>query len=195
MLTSTALPEKDSEVSREAHLSTPSYPPASHAWLSCPDGDQKWPEGVECAPPQGPSSFDGVCLQEVAVDFPRETFGRANRLTRRADYSANQSRGRRVHLPHFVVQVLEHEAAPTRLGMTVPKRTVGTGVARNRVKRLVREVFRRNRDLFPLNSDVVFVARAGAENLTYAEVLAEVAGLKSGLAKAVKKGMRDGARG
>lgn len=60
-----------------------------------------------------------------------------------------------------------------RLGVTVGKR-VGNAVHRNRVKRLVREVFRRNRALFPEGCDVVLVARSGADRLDYGLVLDEL---------------------
>lgn len=66
--------------------------------------------------------------------------------------------------------------APTqgqRLGITVTKK-VGNAVVRNRIKRVVREVFRRNRALFPLSTDVVFIAKQGAGKLGYAEALAEI---------------------
>ena len=51
---------------------------------------------------------------------------------------------------------------------------VGTAVQRNRVKRVVREVFRRNRSLFPAGFDVVFIAKRDAAGVDYDEVLAEV---------------------
>ncbi len=84
-----------------------------------------------------------------------------------------QENGRRVHTRHFVMMVLSHDQG-SRLGITVSKR-VGRAVARNRVKRVVREVFRRNRHLFPQNSDTVVIGRSGAEQLDYAGVLKEIA--------------------
>jgi ribonuclease P protein component len=51
---------------------------------------------------------------------------------------------------------------------------VGTAVERNRIKRVVREVFRLNRSLFPTNHDVVFIAKRGAAGVDYQGVLDEV---------------------
>jgi ribonuclease P protein component len=48
-----------------------------------------------------------------------------------------------------------------RLGVTV-SRKVGGSVARNRVKRWLRECFRRARPRFPAALDLVIVARPGA---------------------------------
>ncbi len=51
---------------------------------------------------------------------------------------------------------------------------VGTAVQRNRIKRVVREVFRRNRQLFPLSHDLVFIAKRGATDIDYGSLLSEV---------------------
>ena len=51
---------------------------------------------------------------------------------------------------------------------------VGTAVQRNRIKRVVREVFRRNRALFPTGHDVVFIAKRNAADIDYHRALGEV---------------------
>lgn len=51
---------------------------------------------------------------------------------------------------------------------------VGTAVQRNRIKRVVREVFRRNRQLFPRSHDLVFIAKRGATDIDYGSLLSEV---------------------
>ncbi len=51
-----------------------------------------------------------------------------------------------------------------RLGLTV-SRKVGNAVARNHVKRRVREWFRAERDALPENVDVVVIAKPGAAEL------------------------------
>lgn len=60
-----------------------------------------------------------------------------------------------------------------RLGVTVSSR-VGNSVARNRVKRLVREVFRLRRGDVPGGTDFVVIAKPGAPELGFAAVWAEV---------------------
>lgn len=51
---------------------------------------------------------------------------------------------------------------------------VGTAVQRNRIKRVVREVFRRNRQLFPASHDLVFIAKRGATEIDYSSLLEEI---------------------
>ncbi|HKP56236.1 MAG TPA: ribonuclease P protein component [Polyangiales bacterium] len=98
-------------------------------------------------------------------------FPPSSRLLRRADFVRVQARGLRVHTPHFVILLAANEGQ--RLGVTVGRR-VGGAAQRNRIKRLVREVFRLNRRLFPPDCDIVLVARPGAERLDYAAVKGEV---------------------
>ena len=110
-----------------------------------------------------------------------QTFPRVDRLLRRAEFLRVQREGKRVHTPHFVVMVLP--AARQRLGVTVTRRVAGA-VGRNRIRRLAREVFRRERALFPARSDLVLVARGGADQLDYAALRDELARVRTAMARA-----------
>ncbi len=89
-----------------------------------------------------------------------------------------------MHTAHFVILVLP--AGAQRLGITATRRTAGA-VGRNRIRRLVREVFRRERGLFPPACELVFVARTGADRLDYATVRGEVAAAGSALLRAARE--------
>jgi ribonuclease P protein component len=55
---------------------------------------------------------------------------------------------------------------PSRLGLTV-SRKVGNAVVRNRVKRRVREWFRRTRSSFAGSWDIIVIARRDAAELEF----------------------------
>ncbi len=99
---------------------------------------------------------------------------RAERVRKRAAFVAVQNRGRKLHTDSFLVFVLpsQPEALP-RLGVTVSKK-VGGAVQRNRVKRLVREAFRRRKALFPRGVDLVFIAKKTAISADGAKVAREI---------------------
>lgn len=131
-----------------------------------------------------------------AVDASRGLgFPRTDRLLRRSEFMRVQQRGRRVHLAHFVMLLMRgrawrqgqvQDSEITRLGVTAGRR-VGGAVQRNRIKRVVREVFRRNRELFPRECDVVLVARVGADRLDYASVLSELERAQTSIERAVRQ--------
>lgn len=67
----------------------------------------------------------------------------------------------------------QQEPGATRLGITA-SRKLGNAVQRNRVKRLVREAFRRHKLLFPSGLDLVFVAKKNAVDADYEQVVREI---------------------
>jgi ribonuclease P protein component len=87
---------------------------------------------------------------------------RRYRLTRSHDFDAVYRRGRSVSTRFLVLYWFPREdtAEEPRLGLAVPKR-VGTAVARNRVKRRLREVWRARLDGIPAGCDYVLVVRPG----------------------------------
>ena len=85
----------------------------------------------------------------------------SERLRRAQEYQHVFQAGTKFVSPLFVVYILPSSESFSRLGMAVSKR-VGKAVARNRVKRLIRELFRRHKHFFKSPCDVVFVARQRA---------------------------------
>jgi ribonuclease P protein component len=101
-------------------------------------------------------------------------FPKTDRVTRREDFLTAQKRGRRVHASHFVIVLLDRgDGAPARLGL-VTSRKVANAVGRNRVRRVLREVFRTSREHFPSQHDVVVIAREGAAALATGAIREEI---------------------
>jgi len=70
--------------------------------------------------------------------------------------------------------VTSSKALPeSRLGITVTRK-IGHAVARNRIKRLVREVFRRHRSRVAPGLDMVWVAKRQAAEVAYEEVVLDM---------------------
>jgi ribonuclease P protein component len=90
------------------------------------------------------------------------------RLRHRHEFERVFQRGTKQVSPAFVWYVLSTSGPCSRLGMAVSKR-VGNAVVRNRVKRYIRECFRRHKMQFDPSCDIVVVARRQAADLQYAE--------------------------
>lgn len=103
------------------------------------------------------------------------SFTKADRLRRRSEYLRVQAQGRRIHSRHFGVTLAPPEAQAPRLGLVVTRR-FGKAVRRNRMKRLLREFFRRHKGRLPFR-DLVIMAKKGAEVLSYGQVAEELSRL------------------
>jgi ribonuclease P protein component len=101
------------------------------------------------------------------------TFSRASRLCSRKLFLEIYERGQRVNGQHFVVFGLPGATARTRLGITATKK-FGHAVARNRVKRIVREIFRNNRGDADLPIDLVVNVKAAAREQEYLRLAADL---------------------
>jgi ribonuclease P protein component len=92
----------------------------------------------------------------------------AERLQRPSDYQRVFQHGTKLVASVFVLYVLPTSAPRSRLGLAVSRR-IGGAVVRNRVKRRLRELFRRHKLLLCPACDVVFVARQGAAEASLEE--------------------------
>jgi len=101
------------------------------------------------------------------------TFPRASRLCSRKLYLEIYERGQRVSGPHFAVFGLPGTTSRSRLGITATKK-FGHAAARNRVKRLVREIFRNNRVDADTPVDFVVNVKGAAREQGYARLAADL---------------------
>jgi ribonuclease P protein component len=87
---------------------------------------------------------------------------RRNRLSRSKDFDTVYRRGRSASSRYLVLHWFTRDdiEGEPRLGLAVP-RAVGSAVARNRVKRLLREAWRELLPTVPQGQDYVLAARPG----------------------------------
>lgn len=105
-----------------------------------------------------------------------DRFRRADRLRKPGEFRRVSSEGARRAGSHLIVlqTVVEgDEVKNPRIGLTV-SRKVGNAVVRNRVKRRLREWFRRSRDGILPGSETVVIARASAARVSYQELTSEL---------------------
>lgn len=105
-----------------------------------------------------------------------EGFPRSARLTRPKEYDFVFQKGRKSVGAHFICYLAADSAPEPRLGLAV-SRKVGNAVARNRVKRRLREFFRRRRAGMAAGTHVVVVARPGSAELASGDFFGELEGL------------------
>ena len=96
------------------------------------------------------------------MDTPSRTFPAALRVKRGEDFDRAYALRRRRDCGAVIVYGARNGLGVTRLGLSV-SRKVGGAVARNRVKRLLREAFRAVQHGLPSGLDLVVVARPHEE--------------------------------
>lgn len=103
----------------------------------------------------------------------REKFPKSARLRKRPEFLKLSRIGRKQQSANFVVIRKPNDRAETRLGITVSGK-VGNSVVRNRIKRQLREFFRRRRaELAPV-CDLLIIARTSAAQLPAKSIRAEL---------------------
>ena len=103
--------------------------------------------------------------------LPREA-----RLRRPSDFAALRTSSGRAGGRCFHMRYRDNDLGHARLGLAISKRVSKRAVERNRIKRLLRESFRRVRHQLPA-VDMMVMAREQAAGVPGPQLLAELAGL------------------
>ncbi|HWX65845.1 MAG TPA: ribonuclease P protein component [Rhodanobacter sp.] len=103
--------------------------------------------------------------------LPREA-----RLRRPGDFAALRTSSGRAGGRCFHMRYRDNELGHARLGLAISKRVSKRAVERNRIKRLLRESFRRVRHQLP-SVDLMVMAREQAAGVPGSQLLAEIDGL------------------
>lgn len=101
--------------------------------------------------------------------MPRAPFGKNRRLLKSFEFKeVFDNNSVRVAHPNLLILAEPNGTETSRLGLVIGKKNVPTAVARNRVKRVVRETFRLTP--LPVAVDLVFLARKDLGKLSSPEM-------------------------
>lgn len=86
-------------------------------------------------------------------------FDKTRRLLKKIEYDHVFAQAKKIVTTEFIILYRGNEVGHSRLGLALSKKMIAKSHDRNRVKRIVREIFRTNK-LLP-SVDIVMLARSG----------------------------------
>ena len=106
------------------------------------------------------------------------------RIKKNSQFRFIYSRGKSYSNDKLVLYIFRNKKNINRIGLSVSKK-VGKSVLRNRIKRLIREGYRLNKNMYKRGYDLIFIARVGAKTANFKDIEKSVIYLmkKGGLAK------------
>jgi ribonuclease P protein component len=158
----------------EAILSAAKQAPHQQTRISRPDGEPLGSCGALTQAQEGPETFDRlVALEARRLLTATARLPRAHRLARASDIRRCLTHGRRRRLEHLDMIWIDNQTGHPRMGLIVPKFQT-SAVARNRLRRRLREIWRRDLQTSQPPGDLLIRARREAYQATFEDLRSEL---------------------
>ena len=95
------------------------------------------------------------------------------KINKASEYQYIIRNGQRVNNKNLTIIISPNSLGFPRIGLVVGKKVSKKAVKRNRIKRVLREVFRQNKTFFGSN-DIIFIVREDVSDLTFQQLKAEI---------------------
>lgn len=113
-----------------------------------------------------------------------EKFGKHERIIKTKDFRAVYEKGRKVFSGPAALVILENGLGHNRLGFSISKKNFKLAVTRNRIRRLFKEIYRKNKKAIRGGFDMVFIIKRGFDKrsvLKEAEIVFSALTKKQGI--------------
>lgn len=109
---------------------------------------------------------------------------KSERIKKNSQFRFIYSRGKSYSNDKLVLYIFRNKKNINRIGLSVSKK-VGKSVVRNRIKRLIKESYRLNKDMYRSGYDLIFIARNKSKDAKFTDIEKSVIYLmkKGGLLK------------
>lgn len=111
-----------------------------------------------------------ITPKKAARSSRLEAFPQSLRVTSSADFARAKKIGRRIGTRDLQIVIAPNNLNIARLGLVVPKTVDKRAAVRNKIKRRLRDIFRRNKSVWREGFDIIVIARKNTANLAFAEL-------------------------
>lgn len=162
----------------ETHISAQQDQARAYAWIPCSHGDEGRASRLEAPSRKRPRAADAVTHRtSVATtsNNPGLTSSQGNRFTKNnrlldaAAFGRVFDRATRSRDELFTVLCRRNNESIARLGLAISRKHCRKATSRNRIKRIIRESFRRQQALLA-GLDIVVINKPAAANATNSEI-------------------------
>lgn len=101
-----------------------------------------------------------------------ETFSPKERIRKKKDFLLLYKKGRRYRGKYFNLIYLSNNLSFSRIAIVV-SRKIGNAVKRNKIKRWMRDLFRRNKELLKSSVDIVIIPKKDISELSWSSLQQE----------------------
>ena len=111
-------------------------------------------------------------MEKVAIESDN-SFPAKFKIKTSRDFRNILAEGAKNHSKNFTLYVKPNSLGFPRLGVSVGKKASASSVRRNRMKRMLREAFRKNKPAFSSN-DIVFVIKNDVSQRKFSDLCSEI---------------------
>ncbi len=165
------------EKRRETYIPASSAEKSEKTRVHGANGKSQWPQCNKEKKGQRPEKVIGLTDGDR-----RSVFSRSSRILKSREFALILKKGRRTRGVRLEYVFMRNGLERSRLGLIVSRKT-GNAVARNRHKRIVREVFRLNNHKFTENIDLLVRSAPFKGDLKFMNVQSEFTRLTARLAQ------------
>lgn len=148
----------------EKNISTSQFTEKTDTRFQSKDEYERGKNGFKEEESKGEKTADCIIKQ-------RFTLKKREKLIHRWEFETISREGEKRYSSYFVILIKKNDLGIRRLGITITKK-VANATKRNRIKRLLREFFRQNKNLLPESCDCLFIAKQGmpVNTIDYADI-------------------------
>jgi len=98
------------------------------------------------------------------------SFQKKEKIRKKQDFEIIFLKGERIKNSYFGTVLKANTLNYRRIAVIVKKKEYRQAHTRNKIKRRIREIYRLNKEKFPVNTDCIIIVKKHADNLSYQEL-------------------------